>query len=88
MRASRQQMIKDLVSIWALRLRSEKGLTQEKMSALLGVTPHTYSDMESGKRLVSSTTLLGLLNLMDPFEKEEFFLGIASMVEDEDKLAG
>ena len=76
-----------LFSKTLLALRSQKGLTQEKMAEQLRITSRAYSDLEHGKYGVSASTLLFLLSMMTPDEQHallEQFKKEVQLLEDRD----
>ena len=47
------------------RYRNFKGLSQAKLAEILDISPNFISDIETGKRWLSSDTLVNLANYLD-----------------------
>lgn len=55
------------------KYRKAKGLSQERLAEMLGVTPEAVSKIETGKRFVTSDTLTKIVNALE-IEPHELFL--------------
>ena len=56
-------------------IRKSKGLTQEKLAELIGLDTPNLSNIERGKRFVSSSTLEKIINALEIDTKELFDFG-------------
>lgn len=58
------QWLKDL-SVNLLKLRAEKGLSQQELADKAGLTRAVYGDMERGDRIPKITTILKVAKALD-----------------------
>lgn len=60
-----KEKLRQKMSTHFLLTRKRMDISQEKMSELLGIDPRSYSDLERGKRLCSTTVFLHYLQNCD-----------------------
>ena len=66
---------------WMHQLRLRRSLTQEEMSGFLALSPRGYRKLEAENCNLSATTLLFLLVMMTPYEREWFLAQTANVLQ-------
>lgn len=57
--------IKNIIGRKVKQLRTQRGLTQEKLAEYIGLQPQTIAKIETGKRFISADVLSKLCNFFD-----------------------
>ena len=63
-------LVKEFLTGYTSNVREKLAISQDKMSALLHITPRAYCDLEKGKYCPSAKSFLYLLLLMNAEEIE------------------
>lgn len=78
-----------LLSRWVKEVRTHNSWKQWKMAEALRVSDRAYSDLEHGKYCVSAISLLFLLLVMTPEQRDEMlreFAALVSLLEDQEAV--